>query len=347
MYKAILQPLLFNLEAEQAHLFVFNSVKQAFKLSLVASTFKRLYTFENPALEREVFGLKFKNPVGLAAGFDKNAELTDELSYMGFGFIEIGTLTPRPQEGNPRPRMFRLKKDNALINRMGFNNQGVEVAAHRLKHRKSDIIIGGNIGKNKNTPNEDALSDYLYCFDALYEVVDYFVVNVSSPNTPNLRDLQEKEPLTQLLQSVQARNQSKPKRKPILLKIAPDLTDGQLDDIIDIVKGTGIAGVVATNTTISRQGLQTDANTIDAIGAGGLSGQPLRKRSTEIIRYLTEKSGKAFPVIGVGGIATAEDALEKLNAGASLVQYYTGFIYEGPELAKKINQAIIRQKQYI
>jgi dihydroorotate dehydrogenase len=266
---------------------------------------------------------------------------------MGFGFIEIGTLTPRPQEGNPRPRMFRLKEDNALINRMGFNNQGVEVAAHRLKHRKSDIIIGGNIGKNKDTPNEEALSDYLYCFDALYEVVDYFVVNVSSPNTPNLRDLQEKEPLTRLLQSLQARNQSKPKRKPILLKIAPDLTDGQLDDIIDIVKQTGIAGVVATNTTISRQGLQTDKNTIDAMGAGGLSGQPLKKRATEIIRYLREKSGKAFPVIGVGGIASVEDALEKIQAGASLVQYYTGFIYEGPELAKKINQAIIRQKQYI
>jgi dihydroorotate dehydrogenase len=262
MYKTIFQPLLFNLDAEQAHHFVFNSVKQTFKLSAVASAFKRQYTVENPALEREVFGLKFKNPVGLAAGFDKNAELTDELGCMGFGFIEIGTLTPRPQEGNPRPRLFRLKEDQALINRMGFNNQGVEVAAHRLKHRKSDIIIGGNIGKNKNTPNEDALSDYLFCFDALYEVVDYFVVNVSSPNTPNLRDLQEKEPLTQLLQSLQARNLSKPKQKPILLKIAPDLTDGQLDDIIDIVKQTRIAGVVATNTTISREGLHTDKATI-------------------------------------------------------------------------------------
>ncbi|MDO1447089.1 quinone-dependent dihydroorotate dehydrogenase [Rhodocytophaga aerolata] len=347
MYKALLQPLLFNLEAEKAHEFVFNSVKQTFKLSPIASVFKRQYTFEHPALEREVFGLKFKNPVGLAAGFDKNAELTDELACMGFGFIEIGTLTPRPQEGNPKPRMFRLKEDKALINRMGFNNQGVEVAAHRLKNRKSDIIIGGNIGKNKNTPNEQALSDYLFCFDALYDVVDYFVVNVSSPNTPNLRDLQEKEPLTQLLQSLQNRNQSKPKLKPILLKIAPDLTDGQLDDIIDIVKQTRIAGVVATNTTISREGLHTDKATIQAIGAGGLSGQPLKKRSTEVIRYLTEKSGKAFPVIGVGGIASAADALEKLKAGASLVQYYTGFIYQGPELAKKINQAIIQQKEYI
>ncbi len=347
MYKALIQPLLFNLDAEKAHHFVFNAVKQAFKLPLIASISKRLYTFENPLLEKEVFGLKFKNPVGLAAGFDKNAELTDELACMGFGFIEIGTLTPRPQEGNPKPRMFRLKKDSALINRLGFNNQGVEVAAFRLKQRKRDIIIGGNIGKNKNTPNDEALSDYLYCFDTLYTVVDYFVVNVSSPNTPNLRDLQEKEPLTQLLQQLQARNRSKPAPKPILLKIAPDLTNSQLDDIIDIVKGTGIAGVVATNTTVSREGLQTDKNSIQAIGAGGLSGQPLKRRSTEIIRYLCEQSGKAFPVIGVGGIASPEDALEKLQAGASLVQYYTGFIYQGPELAKKINQAIIQQKKYI
>jgi dihydroorotate dehydrogenase len=343
MYKHILQPILFGVDAEKAHHFTFNLIKSTFKLPGVAATFKRLYTIEHPSLERKLFGLTFKNPVGLAAGFDKNAELTDELSAMGFGFIEIGTLTPRPQEGNPRPRLFRLKSDGALINRMGFNNQGVEVAAYRLRKRKSRIIIGGNIGKNKDTPNDQALSDYLFCFDALFDTVDYFVVNVSSPNTPNLRDLQEKEPLTHLLQSLQNHNYSKPSPKPILLKIAPDLTNGQLDDIINIVKTTRIAGVIATNTTISRENLQTESATVQAIGAGGLSGQPLKKRATEVIRYLHEKSGKAFPIIGVGGIASPEDALEKLNAGASLVQLYTGFIYEGPGLAKKINQAIIQQ----
>jgi dihydroorotate dehydrogenase len=343
MYRFILQPLLFNLDAEDAHHLVFNNIKQTFKLPLIANTFKRLYTYENPKLTRKVFGLSFKNPVGLAAGFDKNAELTDELASMGFGFIEVGTLTPRPQEGNEKPRMFRLKDDKALINRMGFNNQGVEVAAHRLKNRKSDIIIGGNIGKNKSTPNEEALSDYLYCYEALFDVVDYFVVNVSSPNTPNLRELQEKEPLTHLLQSLQTRNRTKLSPKPILLKIAPDLTNSQLDDIIEIVIATNTDGVIATNTTISREGLISKENTIKTIGAGGLSGQPLKKRATQVIRYLHEKSGNAFPIIGVGGIFSPEDALEKLNAGASLVQLYTGFIYEGPALAKKINRAIVQQ----
>lgn len=343
MYKSILQPFLFRLDAEKAHHLVFSNIKQTFKLPFIANTFKKMYDFEHPALEREVFGLKFKNPVGLAAGFDKNAELTDELACMGFGFIEIGTVTPRPQEGNEKPRMFRLKSDQALINRMGFNNQGVDVAAHRLKNRKSDIIIGGNIGKNKLTPNEEALSDYLYCFEALFTVVDYFVVNVSSPNTPNLRDLQEKEPLTNLLQNLQNRNLTKSAPKPILLKIAPDLSNSQLDDIIDIVLSTNIAGVIATNTTISREGLKTSENTIRSIGAGGLSGQPLKKRATEVIRYLHEKSGKAFPVIGAGGIASPQDALEKLQAGASLIQLYTGFIYEGPGIIKRINQAIIQQ----
>lgn len=343
MYKHILQPILFQADAEQAHHFVFNLIKRTFRLPLVANTFKKLYTFEHPSLERKLFGLTFKNPVGLAAGFDKNAELTDELAAMGFGFIEIGTLTPRPQEGNPKPRMFRLKADKALINRMGFNNQGVEVAAYRLRHRKSTVIIGGNIGKNKDTPNEQALADYMYCFDALFDTVDYFVVNVSSPNTPNLRALQEKEPLTHLLQHLQNHNHTKSSPKPILLKIAPDLTNSQLDDIIDIVKTTGIAGVVATNTTISRENLLTDTQTVEAIGAGGLSGKPVKQRSTEVIRYLHEKSGRAFPIIGTGGIGSPEDALEKLKAGASLVQLYTGFIYEGPAIASKINQAIVRQ----
>jgi dihydroorotate dehydrogenase len=287
-------------------------------------------------LETEVFGLKFKNPVGLAAGFDKNASLYQEFSNFGFGFIEIGTLTPKGQDGNPKKRLFRLKEDHAIINRMGFNNGGVEEAVSRLKKNKG-VLIGGNIGKNKLTPNEEATSDYEICFDALFDYVDYFVVNVSSPNTPNLRALQDKEPLTQLLQTLENKNQSRPKQKPILLKIAPDLTDGQLLDIIAIMEETKIAGVIATNTTISREGLQSENKT----ETGGLSGKPLRQRSTEVIRFLSEKSNKAFPIIGVGGIHSAEDAIEKLDAGASLIQLYTGFIYEGPALVKAINKKIV------
>ncbi|EIA08159.1 dihydroorotate dehydrogenase [Flavobacterium frigoris PS1] len=293
---------------------------------------------DDKRLETEVFGLKFKNPVGLAAGFDKDAKLYKELSNFGFGFIEIGTLTPKGQQGNPKKRLFRLKEDSAIINRMGFNNGGVLEAVERLKSNYG-VLIGGNIGKNKLTPNEEATSDYEICFDALYDYVDYFVVNVSSPNTPNLRALQDKEPLTQLLQTLQNKNLAKPKQKPILLKIAPDLTDEQLLDIIEIVKETQIAGVIATNTTISREGLQSDNKT----EMGGLSGKPLTKRSTEVIRFLSEKSNKAFPIIGVGGIHSAEDAIEKLDAGASLVQLYTGFIYEGPALVKAINKKILER----
>ena len=293
---------------------------------------------EHPALEREVFGLKFKNPVGLAAGFDKDAKLYKELSALGFGFVEIGTLTPRPQPGNEKKRLFRLKEDEAIINRMGFNNGGVEAAVERLK-KNNNVLIGGNIGKNKTTPNEKAVDDYLFCFKALFDYVDYFVVNVSSPNTPNLRELQDKEPLTDLLKSLQKENKKKSASKPVLLKIAPDLMDPQLLDIIDIVKETGIDGIIATNTTISREGL-ISANRNEA---GGLSGKPLRKRATEVIRFLSEKSNKAFPIIGVGGINSAEDALEKLEAGASLVQLYTGFIYEGPGLIRCINEKIIEQ----
>ena len=304
---------------------------------------KSVYNVTDPRLEREVFGLKFKNPVGLAAGMDKDAKLYKELSGLGFGFIEIGTLTPKPQEGNPKQRLFRLREDSAIINRMGFNNGGVHDAVERLKNNpkgKGHVLIGGNIGKNKVTPNEDAVSDYEICFDALYDYVDYFVVNVSSPNTPNLRELQDKEPLTKLLQTLQDKNAAKPKQKPILLKIAPDLTDDQLLDIIDIVKTTGIAGVIATNTTISREGLQSE----NKAEMGGLSGKPLAKRSTEVIRFLSEKSNKAFPIIGVGGIHSADDAIEKLEAGASLIQLYTGFIYEGPGLIKAINKRILGSK---
>ncbi|MFA7445127.1 MAG: quinone-dependent dihydroorotate dehydrogenase [Flavobacteriaceae bacterium] len=336
MYKSIIRPILFKFDPEKVHHFTFSVLRIANKIPFVSSLIRSCYVVNDKRLEREVFGLKFKNPVGLAAGFDKDAKLYKELSNLGFGFIEIGTLTPKPQDGNPKKRLFRLKEDNGIINRMGFNNGGVFEAVERLKKNKN-VLIGGNIGKNKVTPNEEAISDYEICFDALYDVVDYFVVNVSSPNTPNLRALQDKEPLTQLLQTLQNKNQTKPKQKPILLKIAPDLTDEQLLDIIDIIKETQIAGVIATNTTISRENLKSD----NQKETGGLSGKPLTNRSTEVIRFLSEKSNKAFPIIGVGGIHSAEDALEKLEAGASLIQLYTGFIYEGPKLVKEINKRII------
>ena len=340
MYKSLIRPLLFRFDPEKVHHFTFSSIRFLNAIPGFAAISKSIYDIEDPRLEREVFGLKFKNPVGLAAGLDKDAKLYKELGGLGFGFIEIGTLTPKPQDGNPKKRLFRLRKDSAIINRMGFNNGGVEAAAQRLKQNpkgKGHVLIGGNIGKNKLTPNEDAVSDYEICFNALYDDVDYFVVNVSSPNTPNLRELQDKEPLTKLLQTLQDKNALRPKQKPILLKIAPDLTDSQLLDIIDIVKTTGIAGVIATNTTISREGLLSE----DKDEMGGLSGKPLAKRSTEVIRFLSEKSNKAFPIIGVGGIHTAYDAIEKLEAGASLIQLYTGFIYEGPGLIKEINKRIL------
>ena len=338
MYKLLIRPLLFLFDPEKVHYFTFYLIRILSKIPGIPALFKFLYAINDKRLETEVFGLKFKNPVGLAAGFDKDAVLYKELSYFGFGFIEIGTLTPKGQEGNPKKRVFRLKEDNAIINRMGFNNGGVQEAVERLKKNKG-VLIGGNIGKNKVTPNENAGDDYLICFDALYDYVDYFVVNVSSPNTPNLRDLQEKEPLTLLLQSLQKENLAKPKPKPILLKIAPDLTDTQLLDIIDIVKDTKIAGVIATNTTLSREGLQSENRS----ETGGMSGKPLAKRSTEVIRFLSEKSNKAFPIIGVGGIHSPEDAIEKLEAGASLIQLYTGFIYEGPALIKAINKKILEK----
>ena len=336
MYKLLIRPLFFFFDPEKIHHFTFSLVRITSKIPGFSTMYRSLYLVNDKRLETEVFGLKFKNPVGLAAGFDKDAKLYKELSNFGFGFIEIGTLTPKGQDGNPKKRLFRLKEDSAIINRMGFNNGGVVAAVERLK-ANNGVLIGGNIGKNKLTPNEEATSDYEICFDALYDHVDYFVVNVSSPNTPNLRALQDKEPLTELLQTLQNKNLAKPKQKPILLKIAPDLTDEQLLDIIDIVAVTQIAGVIATNTTISREGLQSSNKT----EMGGLSGKPLTKRSTEVIRFLADKSNKAFPIIGVGGIHSAEDALEKLDAGASLVQLYTGFIYEGPALVKAINKKVL------
>lgn len=304
-----------------------------------------MFLIEDKRLERELFGLKFKNPIGLAAGFDKNAVLYNELSDFGFGFVEIGTLTPKPQEGNPKKRLFRLKEDHAIINRMGFNNKGVFEAVEKLK-KEHRVLIGGNIGKNKATPNNEAIKDYLICFDALFDHVDYFVVNVSSPNTPGLRELQDKEPLMALLNELQLENSKLSERKntirkPILLKIAPDLTDSQLFDIIEIVDATKIDGVIATNTTISRENLKSHALLIEE--AGGLSGAPLKNRSTEVIRFLAEKSNKSFPIIGVGGIHSAEDAIEKLEAGADLIQLWTGFVYEGPGLVKKINKALLKK----
>jgi len=335
MYKLLIRPFLFLFDPEKVHYFSFSIIRFLNKIGF-SVIFKSLYEVKDSRLEREVFGLKFKNPVGLAAGFDKDAKLYQELSNLGFGFIEIGTLTPKGQEGNPKKRLFRLKEDSAIINRMGFNNGGVLEAVERLK-RNNGVLIGGNIGKNKVTPNNEAVKDYEICFEALFPHVDYFVVNVSSPNTPNLRELQDKKPLTELLQTLQNMNLAKPKQKPILLKIAPDLTDEQLLDIIDIVNKTKIAGVIATNTTISRDGLQSENKS----EMGGLSGKPLTSRSTEVIRFLSEKSNKSFPIIGVGGIHTAEDAIEKLEAGASLIQLYTGFIYEGPALIKSINKKIL------
>ncbi|MES2587685.1 MAG: quinone-dependent dihydroorotate dehydrogenase [Bacteroidota bacterium] len=346
MYKSI-RKILFLFDPEKIHYFSAFWINKANKLSFSRNFISKKFHVSNSILEKTLFGIKFKNPVGLAAGFDKNASMFNELNMFGFGFIEIGTVTPLAQDGNEKPRLFRLKEDSAIINRMGFNNEGVDAVVERLKNRNKNIIIGGNIGKNKITPNENAIDDYLICFRKLHDFVDYFVVNVSSPNTPNLRELQEKEPLKHILNTLKEENTKFKNQKPILLKIAPDLTDSQLDDIIEIVTETKIDGVIATNTTISRDNLKTSAEEITKIGMGGLSGKPLVHRSTEVIRYLAEKSNKAFPIIGVGGIHSATDALEKMDAGADLVQLYTGFIYEGPGLIKKINLKLIEKAKQV
>jgi dihydroorotate dehydrogenase len=342
VYKYLIKPLLFLKKPEDAHHFTFSLIQSTFNVPVLKNIIKGLFYFEDKSLERKVFGLTFKNPIGLAAGLDKDAKLIDEMATLGFGFVEIGTLTPIPQEGNTKPRLFRFPGDQALINRMGFNNGGVDKAVKRLKKRKSPVIVGGNIGKNKVTANEDAVNDYLICLETLHPYVDYFVVNVSSPNTPNLRDLQEKEPLKKLLFSIKEANEKKEKPKPILLKIAPDLTNGQLDDIIAIVQETGIDGVIATNTTIDQSGISLEKQKSANIGTGGISGKPLKARSTAVIRYLSEKSGRSFPIIGVGGIFSTEDAIEKLEAGASLIQIYTGMIYEGPGIIRKIKKGLAR-----
>lgn len=340
----LLKPILFQLPPERAHHLTVSGLHGVLQVPGMPAFFKYLYANDHPALRRHVFGLSFPNPVGLAAGFDKDGKYVADMAALGFGFIELGTVTPRPQVGNPRPRLFRLPPDEALINRMGFNNEGVDALVKRLKttQRPQGLVLGGNIGKNKDTPNAEAPRDYLYCLERLHDYVDYFVVNVSSPNTPNLRALQEKEPLTALLQHLQDRNQGMPTPKPLLLKIAPDLSKPQLDDILEIVPKADLAGIIATNTTIARPAMLTPSDRVQAIGKGGLSGAPLREPATEIIRYLHQQSGGDLTIIGVGGIDGPESALEKLEAGASLLQIYSGMVYRGPGLVQKINKAIVK-----
>lgn len=342
MYKLLLRPIFFLFDPERIHHFTFFLIKFTSKIPGIPAVFRALYNVHDKKLERNLFGLKFKNPVGLAAGFDKNAILYNELSNFGFGFIEIGTVTPKGQPGNPKKRLFRLKEDKGIINRMGFNNEGLEAVIEQLKNNKGRLIIGGNIGKNTATKPEDYTKDYLECFNALHPYVDYFVLNVSCPNVGSHAKLNDKAYLEELISDVQKANTNFEKPKPILLKIAPDLNDGQLDEIIDLVRDTNLDGVIASNTSVDRTGLKASKERLDIIGNGGLSGQPIKDKSTRVIKYLSEKSNKDFPIIGVGGIHSANDALEKIEAGADLVQIYTGFIYEGPGLIKRINKTLLR-----
>ncbi len=344
LYKTFIRPLLFRFDPEKVHHFVSSSLQVIFLIPGMAALVRSFTEVKDARLEREVFGLKFRNPVGVAAGFDKEALLFGALGNLGFGFVEVGTITPQGQPGNEKPRLFRLPADGGLINRMGFNNDGLEAAVNRLKkRRKSDVVIGGNLGKNTLTPNTGAADDYVRLFEDLFDVVDYFVVNVSCPNISDLRELQDKEALREILVRLQTLNRKKPHSKPVLLKVSPDLNAFQLDEVIQLVSETGIAGVVAVNTTVGRDQLKTPEEHVRQIGRGGLSGKPLQKTAIEVVRYLSEKSGRTFPIIGVGGIFTAEDALKMLDAGADLVQVYTGFIYEGPFIAKRINKAILKK----
>lgn len=343
MYKQLLRPIFFSFDPEKIHHFTFSLVKFTSKIPGFKSIYKSLYVVEDPKLERKLFGLTFKNPVGLAAGFDKNAVLYNELANFGFGFIEIGTVTPKAQAGNPKKRLFRLKDDQGIINRMGFNNEGLHTAIEQLKKNKGKLIIGGNIGKNTDTLPEDYTKDYLECFNALHPYVDYFVLNVSCPNVGSHAKLNDKDYLEELIGAVQQANKTFDTQKPIVLKIAPDLNNAQLDEIIELVKATNLDGVIASNTSMDRSGLKASPELLERIGNGGLSGQPVKEKSTAVIKYLSEKSNKAFPIIGVGGIHSAKDALEKIDAGADLVQIYTGFIYEGPSLIKRINKALLKR----
>jgi len=338
MYKKLLKPILFCIDPERVHEITFFFINLIFKIPLVSSLISKIYSLKNPILETEVFGIKFPNPIGLAAGFDKNAKLYNEFSNFGFGFIEIGTVTPLPQEGNPKKRLFRLVNDEAIINRMGFNNTGVEEVIKRLKYNKG-VIVGGNIGKNKITDFNNSIKDYLICFEKLYPYVHYFAVNVSSPNTEKLRDLQQKDLLKNLLEAIQKKNKSYSFPKPVLLKIGPDLSQDQLIDVIEVIAETSLDGIIATNTTLSRDNLSSSENLVNQ--KGGLSGKPISKKSTNIIKFLHQKSNGSIPIIGVGGIMNPDDAIEKIKAGATLIQLYSGFVYSGPSIVKKINNAII------
>jgi dihydroorotate dehydrogenase len=343
VYKLLIRPILFLFDPEKVHYFTFSLIRILCKIPYVASVFRSLYQVKNKKLERKLFGLTFINPVGLAAGFDKNAVLYNELANFGFGFIEIGTVTPKGQLGNPKKRLFRLKEDQGIINRMGFNNDGVEEAIKNLKKNKHKVIIGGNIGKNTETKLEDYTQDYLEVFKELHPFVDYFVLNVSCPNVGSHAKLSDKDYLFELITECQSQNNLFKIKKPILLKIAPDLNNSQLDEIIELVAETNIDGVIASNTSTTRDNLNVSKERLQEIGNGGVSGQPIKDQSTQVIKYLADTSNKSFPIIGVGGIHSAEDALEKLNAGADLVQVYTGFIYEGPGLIKKINKALLKK----
>ena len=343
MYKLLVRPLLFSFDPEWVHYFTLNALRLLNKIPFSSWLFRKIYSYQNSSLEKELFGIKFKNPVGLAAGFDKNGKYIKEMSNLGFGFIEIGTITPKPQPGNPKKRLFRVQNDLAIINRLGINNDGNILCAERLKKNNSDVVIGGNIGKNTTTSNEKADTDYIQNFEILHQYVDYFVLNVSCPNVSNFTKLQDVEFLKKLIPQLKKINSTKPKKKPILIKISPDLNQDQLDETIDLILSENLDGIIATNTTTSRNNLKTSKSKIEKIGNGGLSGEPLKNKSTEVIRYISKKTNGNLPIIGVGGIMNPKDALDKIKAGADLIQLYTGFIYEGPSIVKKINQYLSKK----
>jgi len=345
VYKFIIRPIFFAFDPERVHYFTLNILQLLCKIPFIKPIIKFFYLNNSNHLEKKLFGITFKNPVGLAAGFDKNGKYIKELSLFGFSFIEIGTVTPKSQVGNPKKRLFRLKKDEAIINRLGINNDGVTTIAKRLKNNNTKVIIGGNIGKNSTTKNDKAEEDYIENFKELHPYVDYFALNVSCPNVNNFTKLQDVEFLKKLIPELNKINLSQKKRKPILIKISPDLSQTQLDETIELIINEKLDGIIATNTTTKRNHLKTDSKKIEKIGKGGLSGLPLKASSNEVIKYIAEKTNKSIPIIGVGGIMSPKDALDKIEAGADLIQLYTGFIYSGPSIVKKINQHIIKKNE--